>query len=84
DAAKYLNSPDSEIFDKGRLLFNLHRAAPAIRSAKRAVVVEGYFDVIALAGVGVAEAVAPMGTALTEDQMTRLWRLTRRPVLMFD
>ena len=84
DAAKYLNSPDSEIFDKGRLLFNLHRAAPAIRSAKRAVVVEGYFDVIALAGVGIEEAVAPMGTALTEDQMTRLWRLTRRPVLMFD
>jgi DNA primase len=84
DAAKYLNSPDSEIFDKGRLLFNLHRAAPAIRSAKRAVVVEGYFDVIALAGVGIEEAVAPMGTALTEDQMTRLWRLTRSPVLMFD
>lgn len=84
DAAKYLNSPDSEIFDKGRLLFNLHRAAPAIRSAKRALVVEGYFDVIALAGAGIAEAVAPMGTALTEEQMTRLWRLTRAPVLMFD
>ena len=84
DAAKYLNSPDSEIFDKGRLLFNLHRAAPAIRSVKRAVVVEGYFDVIALAGGGVAEAVAPMGTALTEAQLTQLWRLTRRPVLMFD
>jgi len=84
DAAKYLNSPDSEIFDKGRLLFNLHRAAPAIRSAKRALVVEGYFDVIALAGVGIEEAVAPMGTALTEEQMTRLWRLTRSPVLMFD
>lgn len=84
DAAKYLNSPDSEIFDKGRLLFNLHRAAPAIRASKRALVVEGYFDVIALAGVGLAEAVAPMGTALTEDQMTRLWRLTRAPVLMFD
>ena len=84
DAAKYLNSPDSEIFDKGRLLFNLHRAAPAIRGKKRAVVVEGYFDVIALAGVGLEEAVAPMGTALTEEQMTRLWRLTRAPVLMFD
>lgn len=82
--AKYINSPDSEIFDKRRLLFNLHRAAPAIRASKRALVVEGYFDVIALAGVGIAEAVAPMGTALTEDQMTRLWRLTRAPVLMFD
>lgn len=84
DVAKYVNSPDSEIFDKGRLLFNLHRAAPAIRASKRALVVEGQFDVIALAGVGIAEAVAPMGTALTEDQMTRLWRLTRSPVLMFD
>lgn len=82
--AKYLNSPDSEIFDKGRLLFNLHRAAPAIRASKRAILVEGYFDVIALAGVGLAEAVAPMGTALTEEQLTRLWRLTRAPVLMFD
>lgn len=82
--AKYINSPESEIFDKGRLLFNLHRAAPAIRASKRALVVEGYFDVIGLAGAGIAEAVAPMGTALTEDQMTRLWRLTRAPVLMFD
>ncbi|WP_375290390.1 DNA primase [Qipengyuania sp.] len=84
DVAKYVNSPDSEIFDKGRLLFNLHRAAPAIRASKRALVVEGQFDVIALAGVGIAEAVAPMGTALTEAQLTRLWRLTRAPVLMFD
>lgn len=84
DAAKYINSPDSEIFDKGRILFNLHRAAPAIRSAKRALVVEGYFDVIALAGAGIAEAVAPMGTALTEAQLERLWQLARAPVLMFD
>jgi DNA primase len=84
DAAKYINSPDSEIFDKGRLLFNLHRAAPAIRAAKRVLVVEGYFDVIALAGAGIAEAVAPMGTALTEAQLERLWQLTRAPILMFD
>jgi DNA primase len=83
-AAKYINSPESEIFDKGRLLFNLHRAAPAIRASKRAVVVEGYFDVIALAGAGIAEAVAPMGTALTEAQLARLWQLVRAPVLMFD
>lgn len=84
DVAKYINSPDSEIFDKGRLLFNLHRAAPAVRAAKRVLVVEGYFDVIALAGVGIAEAVAPMGTALTEAQLGRLWQLVRAPVLMFD
>lgn len=82
--AKYINSPDSEIFDKGRILFNLHRAAPAIRAAKRALVVEGYFDVIALAGAGIAEAVAPMGTALTEVQLERLWQLVRAPILMFD
>ena len=82
--AKYINSPDSEIFDKGRLLFNLHRAAPAVRAAKRVLVVEGYFDVIALAGAGIAEAVAPMGTALTEEQLERLWQLVRAPVLMFD
>ena len=82
--AKYINSPDSEIFDKGRLLFNLHRAAPAIRAAKRTLVVEGYFDVVALAGAGIAEAVAPMGTALTDAQLARLWRLVRQPVLMFD
>lgn len=82
--AKYKNSPQSAMFDKSRVLFNLHRAAPAVRAAKRVLVVEGYFDVIALAGVGVHEAVAPMGTALTEEQLTRLWRLTRAPVLMFD
>lgn len=84
DLPKYINSPDSEIFDKGRILFNLHRAAPAIRSARRALVVEGYFDVIALAGAGIAEAVAPMGTALTEAQLERLWQLVRAPILMFD
>lgn len=84
DVAKYINSPDSEIFDKGRILFNLHRAAPAIRKAKRALVVEGYFDVIALGGAGIAEAVAPMGTALTEAQLERLWQLVRAPILMFD
>lgn len=84
DLPKYINSPDSEIFDKGRLLFNLHRAAPAVRAAKRVLVVEGYFDVIALAGVGLAEAVAPMGTALTETQLERLWQLVRAPILMFD
>lgn len=82
--AKYINSPDSEVFDKGRTLFNLHRAGPAIRAAKRALVVEGYFDVIALAAVGLGEAVAPMGTALTEAQLERLWRLVRCPVLLFD
>src|SRR3546814_13148830 len=63
--AKYLNSPAADHFDKGRLLFNLHRAAPAARTAQRPVLVAGYFDVIALDSVGIVETVAPMGTALT-------------------
>ena len=82
--AKYLNSPDTPLFDKGRTLYNLHRAAPAARMAGRMVVVEGYMDVIALAQAGIAEAVAPMGTALTEHQLELLWRQVERPILCFD
>lgn len=82
--AKYLNSPDTPLFDKGRTLYNLHRAAPAARKSGRIVVVEGYMDVIALAQAGIAEAVAPMGTALTEHQLELLWRQVERPILCFD
>src|SRR5436309_9161061 len=60
---KYLNSPDTPLFDKGRTLFNLDRAAGPARKAGRIIVVEGYMDVIALAQAGIAEAVAPLGTA---------------------
>jgi DNA primase catalytic core len=81
---KYLNSDQSEHFDKGRVLFNLHRAAPAARSARRLVVVEGYFDVIALDQAGIEEAVAPMGTAITAEQLERAWRVTECPVLLMD
>lgn len=81
---KYLNSPDTAVFDKGRLLFNLDRAAPASRQAGRIIVVEGYFDVIALDHAGIREAVAPMGTALTEHQLEQLWRLVDEPILCFD
>lgn len=86
DMPKFINSPDSAAFDKGRVLFNLHRAAPAARpqAENRLIIVEGYMDVIALARIGVAGAVAPMGTALTPAQLTRAWRLHHRPVLMFD
>lgn len=84
DAPKYLNSPDTPLFDKGRTLYNLHRAAPAARSAARIVVVEGYMDAVALAAAGIAEAVAPLGTALTEHQIERLWRVTECPTLCFD
>lgn len=82
--AKYKNSPDSEIFDKSRVLFNLHRAGEAARKARRLIIVEGYFDVIALDAVGIGEAVAPMGTALTPMQMESAWRIVQSPVLAFD
>jgi len=84
DAPKYLNSPDTPLFDKGRTLYNLHRAAPAARSAARIVVVEGYMDAVALSAAGIAEAVAPLSTALTEHQIERLWRVTECPTLCFD
>ncbi|MGX7895357.1 DNA primase [Tsuneonella sp. HG222] len=84
DAPKYLNSPDTPLFDKGRTLYNIHRAGPASRKTGRIVVVEGYMDVIALAAAGIADAVAPMGTALTEAQIELMWRLVETPVLCFD
>lgn len=84
DAPKYLNSPDTPLFDKGRTLYNLHRAGPASRQTGRIVVVEGYMDVIALAAAGIADAVAPLGTALTERQIELLWRLVETPILCFD
>ena len=86
--AKYLNSPDTPLFDKGRTLYNLHRASEASRkSAKdggRVIAVEGYMDVIALAQAGIEDTVAPMGTALTEQQVELLWRMADKPVLCFD
>jgi len=81
---KYLNSPQTVLFDKGRTLYNLDRAGPASRTARRLIVVEGYMDVIALDRAGIAEAVAPNGTALTEGQLERLWRLDPSPILCFD
>ena len=81
---KYLNSPDTPLFDKGRTLFNIDRAAAASREAKRVIVVEGQMDVIALDQAGIAEAIAPLGTALTETQLGLLWRLSPTPILCFD
>ncbi len=81
---KYLNSPETVLFDKGRTLYNLDRAGPASRQARRIIVVEGYMDVIALDQAGIAEVVAPNGTALTEAQLERLWRLDPAPILCFD
>ncbi|MEM1051506.1 MAG: DNA primase [Pseudomonadota bacterium] len=82
--AKYLNSPDTPLFDKGRTLYNLHRAAPASRQTGRVVVVEGYMDAVALAQAGIEDVVAPLGTALTETHLAMLWRLVERPLLCFD
>jgi DNA primase len=81
---KYLNSPDTPLFDKGRTLYNLDKASPASRSTNRVIVVEGYMDAIALAQAGFGEAVAPLGTALTEQQIMMLWRMVPKPLLCFD
>ncbi|WP_448657483.1 DNA primase [Sphingomonas sp. CJ99] len=81
---KYLNSPETPLFDKGRQLYNLDRASAAARKAGRIVAVEGYMDVIALAQAGFDEAVAPLGTAMTEHQLDRLWRMADVPILCFD
>ena len=81
---KYLNSPDTPLFDKGRTLYNIDRAGPASRQAKRLIVVEGYMDVIALDRAGIAEVVAPNGTSVTEAQLERMWRLDPAPILCFD
>nr|WP_137678503.1 DNA primase [Parerythrobacter lutipelagi] len=83
-APKYLNSPDTPLFDKGRTLYNLHRAGPASRQSGRMIVVEGYMDVIALAAAGIEDAVAPLGTALTENQIELLWRMVEAPIVCFD
>lgn len=82
--AKYLNSPETPLFHKGRLLYNLGNARAPARDSGRLVVVEGYMDVIGLSNAGFDEAVAPLGTALTEDQIQLLWRVVPEPVLCFD
>jgi DNA primase len=81
---KYLNSPETSLFDKGRTLYNIDRAGPASRTAKRLIVVEGYMDVIGLDRAGISEVVAPNGTAVTESQLERMWRLDPAPILCFD
>jgi DNA primase len=83
---KYLNSPETEVFEKGKHLFGLDRAANPIRKDDRAVVVEGYFDVIALHAAGITNAVASLGTALSSQQITQLCRCSdgKRIVLNFD
>ncbi|WP_248448352.1 DNA primase [Sinorhizobium meliloti] len=85
--AKYLNSNETELFHKGNVLFNFARARRASQGADGAgtiIAVEGYMDVIALHQAGIENAVAPLGTALTENQLDLLWKMTTQPVLCFD
>lgn len=84
DVPKFLNSPQTALFDKGRLLYGLDQARKSIRAADQVVIVEGYLDVIALHQAGFTNAVSPMGTALTEDQLRLLKKFTRRIILALD
>lgn len=81
---KYLNSAESSIYSKGRLLYHLHHARNAIRRADRVIVVEGYFDVVRLVAAGIETVVAPLGTALTADQAQLLVRYSRNVYLLYD
>jgi DNA primase len=81
---KYLNSPETSIYRKGRALYGLTQAVDAIRASRRAVVVEGYFDLLALVTAGIHEVVAPCGTALTQEHAARLRRYAQEVVLLFD
>ncbi|WP_028034880.1 DNA primase [Chelativorans sp. J32] len=81
--AKYLNSPDTELFHKGNVLYNHARARKAAKGGP-VIAVEGYMDVIALAQAGIENVVAPLGTALTENQLELVWRMSGEPVLCFD
>ncbi len=82
--AKYLNGPETEIFDKGRNLFNLAAAREAAGKGKPLIVAEGYMDVIALVEAGFAAAVAPLGTAVTADQLALMWRIHDEPIIALD
>ncbi len=81
---KYLNSPDSPLFDKRRTLYNLDRARKLARDLGRYIVTEGYMDVISLYQEGFRETVAPLGTAVTEYHLLELWRVCDEPILCFD
>ena len=81
---KYINTGETEFFSKGRLLYNFATARPAGIKAQTIIVAEGYMDVLALVRAGFEAAVAPLGTALTEDQLHLLWRVAPEPVITFD
>jgi len=82
--AKYLNSPETPLFHKGRVLYNFAQARPQVRESGKVIVAEGYMDVVAMAEGGFPYAVAPLGTAVTEDQLQELWKLAAEPVFCLD
>ena len=82
--AKYLNSPETPLFHKGSTLYNIAAARQASHEGAPIIVVEGYVDVIAMVTAGYPATVAPLGTALTEDQLALLWKMADEPVLCFD
>ena len=82
--AKYLNSPETPLFHKGATLYNIAAARQAAHDGAPVIAVEGYVDVIAMVSAGFAATVAPLGTALTEDQLTLIWKMADEPVLCFD
>jgi DNA primase len=82
--AKYLNSPETPLFDKGRSLYNHGPAREAAGKGKPLIVAEGYMDVIALSEAGFTSCVAPLGTAITEDQLKMMWRMAPEPIIALD
>src|SRR5207253_11246200 len=82
--AKYLNSPETPLFHKGSNLYNGAVARQAVHDGAALIVVEGYVDVIAMVLAGYLATVAPLGTALTEDQLGLLWKMADEPILCFD
>jgi DNA primase len=83
-SAKYLNSPETSLFHKGSLLYNGFNARAAAHNGAPVIAAEGYVDVIALVEAGFGGAVAPLGTALTEEQLALLWKMANEPILLFD
>ncbi|HUG63424.1 MAG TPA: DNA primase [Methylomirabilota bacterium] len=81
---KYLNSPETPLFHKGTMLFNVHRAREAAHKSGSMIVTEGYMDAIAVHQAGIRNVVAALGTAFTEDHIARLWRFAPEPVICFD
>jgi len=84
DQPKYLNSPETPVFHKGSLLYNFSKIRPNLKDNDNLIVVEGYMDVVSLASKGFHNAVAPLGTAITETQLNILWKDTNSPIICFD